>query len=228
MYAHHFVMMSTLYAATARRAENGHSGANDVSVRASSQLERLMDQGAVGGGERSLNSGSLGFGIPVVMKSSSLNLVGIIEEIRPHAVSILVREAVAEGTAVSIEFGAVSLESTIITCQPCGSKYLACAVMLDSGECDRRSAERFPVTLEIRIWRAISDSPLDAAVVDVSAQGLGLELSTSLDNGETVMIESASNTAFGVARHCTPLCDGRFHAGVEVFHVMPKEGGTSG
>ena len=109
MSAHHFVMMSTLYAATARRAENGHSGANESSVRASSQLERLMDQGAVGGGERSqdgkLNSGSLGFGIPVVMKSSSLNLVGIIEEIRPHAVSILVRQAVAEGTRVSIEFG---------------------------------------------------------------------------------------------------------------------------
>jgi len=200
-------------------------------VPASSQSERVMDQGGVRAGEESqdgmLNACSLGFGIPVVMKSSSLNLVGIIEEIRPHAVSILVRQALAEGTAVSIEFGAVSLESAIVTCQPCGSKYEVCAVMLDRGECDRRTAERFPVTQEVRIWRAISDSPLDAVVVDLSTHGLGLELSSSLENGETVMIESASNTAFGVARHCASLGDGRFHAGVEVFHVMPKEGGTS-
>ena len=167
---------------------------------------------------------SLGAGIPVVIRTSRLSLVGVIEEIQSHHVSFIVRGALAEGSAVSIEFGAVSLAGEIVSCRSIGSKYVVCAVIPNTNGCDRRAAGRFPVTQEVRIWRAELNSPLDAVVVDLSAHGMGLALSVWLEKGETVMVESISCTAFGVVHYCRSVCDGRFHAGVEVFHVMPKQG----
>lgn len=167
---------------------------------------------------------SLGAGVPIVIRiSGHSDIVGVIDEIQPHHVSFIVNEALAEGCVVSIEFGAVSLEGEIVSCRSMGSKYAICTAIPNANKSScRRAAERFPVTQEVRIWRAESDTPLDADVVDLSARGVGLELAAPLENGETVMVDSIACTAFGVVHYCRPACDGQFHAGVEVFHVMPK------
>jgi hypothetical protein len=165
----------------------------------------------------------LGRGVVVWIVTPGCSLVGVIQEIRPHALSILVKEALVEKSAVSIEFGAVTCEGNIISCRPHESEFEVSIAIPQREGCDVRAAERFPVTEEVQISAGRLDSQLDAVVTDVSTQGIGLEMSAPLETGETVTVESASDVAFGTVRYCRPLRDNRFHAGLAVFHIMPKE-----
>jgi hypothetical protein len=168
---------------------------------------------------------SLGSGVPVLIRSSGSSQAGLIHDINPHSLSILVGHALTEGSQVTIEFGSENRVGQIVSCQCDGRKYEANVVIPDQNEGDLRTAERFPVTQEMTLWTGSSESQLDAVVTDLSTCGIGLETSTPLPKGETVMAESDSTEAFGIVRYCRPLPDGRFHAGVEVFHVMPKADG---
>ena len=50
-----------------------------------------------------------------------------------------------------------------------------------------------------------------------------MEISVPLEVGEIATVESCSDEAFGVVRYCREVAANRFQAGVEIFHVMPKE-----
>jgi PilZ domain len=165
---------------------------------------------------------SLGCGVAVLITTSRLNEAGIVQDIHPHALSILVRQAVPAGTEVSIEFGAVSSDGKVVACRPKGSRYELCIVIPDGNDQERRAAERFPVTEDVQIGIRNLESPLKATVVDVSAHGVGLETSTALNLGEIITVEDASCLAFGVVRYSRRLTEDRFHSGVEIFHILSK------
>ena len=149
-------------------------------------------------------------------------VAGIIHDIQPHALSILVKQPLAEGS-VSVEFGAVARYAEIVSCRPKAGKYELSVVLANIRKRDLRGTERYPLTQEVQVQAASLDSPLSATVVDLSMQGVGLELIAPLRPGEVITIESDSSVGFGIVRHCTPLVDGRFQVGVEVFHIMPKD-----
>jgi PilZ domain len=166
---------------------------------------------------------SLGSGVDVLIKTSSFDLVGVIQDVQTHALSIAVHRPLLKGSTVLIEFGAETRQGEIVSCRRNGNVYQACIVVANTSESDRRTAERFPLTQEVKISSDTRESQLDGEIVDLSAHGIGLEIPTPLEPKEVVTVESVSNVAFGIVRHCRQLDDGRFHAGVEVFHVMPKE-----
>jgi PilZ domain len=166
---------------------------------------------------------SLGCGVAVLITTSRFNVAGIIQDIQPHAVSILVKHAVPPESEVSIEFGAVSREGKVVSCRPKGRTYELCVVVPNRNDDERRADQRFPVTQEVQVGMRNLESPLSATVVDLSTHGIGLETSTALDCDEIITVESDSNVAFGVVRYCRRLSDDRFQAGVDVFHVMPKD-----
>lgn len=128
---------------------------------------------------------------------------------------------------VSIEFGAAAREGEVVSCRPKGNSYELYIAFPNENKEDVRAAERFPVIQEVKIYAANSESPLEAMTGNLSSNGLGLETSTPLETGETIMAVSNCNEAFGVVRHCKQLDSGRFQTGVEVFHVMPKEASMS-
>jgi hypothetical protein len=167
---------------------------------------------------------SLSQGVAVLLTTSRSNVAGVIRDMQPHALTILVQQPLPERTAVMIEFGAVCSKGEIIACRPKGRRYEVTVVNALRSEPDLRRAERFPMTEEVRIRPAHSESEVEAMIVDLSEHGIGLELSTPIEIGEIVTLERASNVAFGVVRHCSLRHDGRFRAGVEVFHMMPTEG----
>jgi len=168
---------------------------------------------------------SVGQGVPVLIRTSTFNLVGFIHDISARALSILVKQALAPGSAVSVEFGAVIREGTVISCRRSAGEYESWISFPSENKFDLRTAERFPMTEEVQIWSGGSDLHLKAAITDLSTHGIGLEMSTPLETGETIMVETASNEIFGTVRHCRRLQDDSFHSGVEIFHVMPKEAG---
>ena len=168
-------------------------------------------------------SSELGCGVPVLISAFGIHLVGVIETVNAHALSILVHQNLAEGSRVSIEYGAVTGEGEIVSCRPAGSHYRVYIAMAQKNNCDLRADERFPVTEEVRIRTAGWEYELDGLITDLSMRGIGLETPKALATGETVTVESASNVAFGIVRYCRQIPGALFHAGVEVFHVMPKE-----
>ena len=166
---------------------------------------------------------SLGCHIGVLIKTAHLDLAGVIQEIRTHALSIAVRQFLPEGSSVSIEFGAERRDGEIVSCRGSGDRYEVCVVVPNRNESDRRVAERFPVSQEVSVSADSLTSQAEAVVVDLSTRGMGVKISAPLTTKEIVTIDSASSEAFGIVRHCSPLPDGNYHAGVEIFHVMPKE-----
>jgi len=165
---------------------------------------------------------SLGRGIAVLITTSRARVAGIIHDIQPHGLSIHVKQPLAEGS-VSVEFGAVARYAEIVSCQPKAGKYELTVVLANINKRDLRGTERYPLTQEVQVQAASLDSPLAATVVDLSMDGVGLELVAPLESGEIITMEGDSSVGFGIVRHCTPLVDGRFQVGAEIFHVMPKD-----
>lgn len=165
---------------------------------------------------------SLGRGVAVLITTSRFTVAGIVQDIQPHALSVLVKQPLPEGSA-SIEFGAISRYAEIVSCQRKAGKYEIRVVTPTSDTSDQRSAERYPLTQDVRIHAASLPLALVATVVDVSMHGVRLEMLEPLARGEIITVESDSSVAFGIVRHCGSIADGRCQAGVEIFHIMPKE-----
>lgn len=165
---------------------------------------------------------SLGRGLAVLITTSRSRVAGVIHDIQPHGLSILVKQPLAKGS-VLVEFGRVARYAEIVSCQPKAGKYELSVVLANINKRDLRGAERYPLTQEVQIQRASLDTPLLATVVDLSMQGVGLEMPAPLEPDEIITVENDSSVGFGIVRHCTPLVDGRFQVGVEIFHIMPKD-----
>jgi hypothetical protein len=171
---------------------------------------------------------SLGCHIGVLIKTSSCELVGVIQDIRTRALSIAIRRPLPEGSSVSVEFGAACRDGEIVSCRRDGDRYEICVVIpnrnaSDQQVAERRVADRFPVTQEVLVSADSLAAPLEAVVIDLSTRGMGLKISAPLKVKEIITIDSAQSEAFGIVRHCRLIAEGHFHVGVEIFHVMPKE-----
>jgi hypothetical protein len=116
-----------------------------------------------------------GRGIGVLIK-----LVGVIQEIKTRVLSIAIKQPLKVGSSVSVEFGSEFRNGEIISCGRTGGTYEACFVMENREAADRRVEERLPVTQEVRILADSLGSKTNALVVNLSRQGMGLEIPTPL------------------------------------------------
>lgn len=168
----------------------------------------------------------LGRGVAVRIKTFRSSLVGVIETIGAYTLTIIVKQPLAEGSLVSVEFGSVNSKGEIEFCRKNGGKYEV-GVVFPKHECYLRTGLRLPITQDVKVSATSLPAQAAATVVDLSMHGLGLEINSQLQVDETVTVESPSTLAHGKVRHCKRLDDGRFHVGVEVFHIMPKEEGSA-
>jgi PilZ domain-containing protein len=148
--------------------------------------------------------------------------MGVIQECMPNAISVLVKQALAEGSSITIESGPVKLEGQVACCSAKGDRYEASIVVLAGNGIERRT-QRFPLHYEVRFYRTNSESEMDGLIVDLSATGVGLEVTTPLTVGEILTFEGESDVEFAIVRYCRRVREGQFHAGLELFHSMPKE-----
>lgn len=164
----------------------------------------------------------LGRGVAVLITAASVNLVGVVQGLMPNGLVIRVKQELAEGSRVAVEFGAVVLEGETASCRAREDGYEARIIVPSMHGSELRAAQRFPIDQGVLISAASCGSAVDGEVVDLSASGIGLEIATPLEPGEIVTIESQSSFAFGNVRYCQRLPRGGFHVGLEVFHIMPK------
>lgn len=147
---------------------------------------------------------------------------GFIESFVPGEACLFLDCLLPDHTHVAVEFKGAQFEGEILSSVPLEGGYKTNILVYDHPETGNRRSPRFPVILPARIYIGSSDKPIDATIVDVSSEGLGIELHEYLVPDSTIAIESPSCTTIAVVRHCRRTEANRFRAGLSMLHVMRK------
>jgi len=64
---------------------------------------------------------------------------------------------------------------------------------------------------------------VEGKIVDISGDGVGLELPVGLPFEATIAIESESNIALGLVRYHREISPERFRVGAQLHHIIGKD-----
>ncbi len=152
-----------------------------------------------------------------------IGLSAVVHDFTPGEVILIVDDKLAAGTHVIIQLNTSSFEGVILFCEPSGSRYEAHVSFDDLDATGLRRTPRFPVSIPARVFSASIDVPLEGKIVDISGEGLGMELPEPLPMLANIAVQSEENTALGVVRHCRELSSGVYRIGVQLHHIVRKD-----
>jgi hypothetical protein len=127
---------------------------------------------------------------------------------------------IPESSSIVVSFDHVQLSGVVAGCQGVEGEWVISVAL---GSCKRRLDERIPNGEETVIGVIEGDRTTQhpCTIIDTSSFGLGLCLSTPIDAGARVCVETESMMVFGEIRHCHTRPDGQFTAGVLIIDVVP-------
>jgi len=152
-----------------------------------------------------------------------IGLSAVLHDFTPGEVILLLDDKIASGTHVTVQLNTTSFAGDILFCEPSGSRWEAHISIDDVDATGLRRTPRFPVSIPARVFASASDVPLEGRIVDISGEGLGIELAVELPKQSNIAVQSEENTALGVVRHCRELSSGLFRAGVQLHHIVRKD-----
>jgi hypothetical protein len=152
-----------------------------------------------------------------------IGLSGLVHDFTPGEVILILDDKIAAGTRVTIQINMSSFVGDILYCSPSGSHWEAHVSFDDVDATGLRRTPRFPTNIPARVFSNVSEVPLEGRIVDVSGEGLGIELTVELPRQNNIAVQSEENTALGVVRHCRELSPGLFRAGVQLHHIVRKD-----
>ncbi|HEX5228417.1 MAG TPA: PilZ domain-containing protein [Bryobacteraceae bacterium] len=147
---------------------------------------------------------------------------GVIDDFAQGEVILLMADPITERTHVSVQANTSVFAGEILYCQPRGSLWETHVSFDDVDASGLRRTPRFPVRIPARVFSSTNEQPLEAMILDVSGDGLGIELAEPVKMGTRVAVQSEESTALGEVKHCRELKSGRFRAGVFLHHIMKK------
>lgn len=166
---------------------------------------------------------SLGLKVRVTMPDAGFVFEGVMQHFVAGEASILLDHRFVKGTPVRVEFQGFQFEGEILFCEPKDDLYDTHIVIADVDETGVRRDPRYVFNLPARLYPPRGEEPVDAKLVDISRNGLGLESPMNLEVGETVAVESQANLAFGIVRHSRQLGSESYRAGLHVYNVITKD-----
>lgn len=152
-----------------------------------------------------------------------IGLSALVQDFTPGEVILLLDDKIAAGTHVSVQLQTCAFSGVILYCSPRGSRYEAHVSFDDVDETGLRRTPRFPVSIPARAFSLSVDGPLEGRIIDVSGEGLGIELPAPLPMQSNIAVQSEENVALGVVRHCREISSGLFRAGVQLHHIVKKD-----
>ena len=124
------------------------------------------------------------------------------------------------------------LERHVFQCPACEDRLASITRMVAQlnkvpttrGGFDKRKEPRFRTsdTGFLRSFAPLIPARWPVQIVDVSKNGLGLEVPTSLALGSLVQVQIGKTFALGEVRHSTKIDEQRFHAGIRLLHTVGK------
>jgi hypothetical protein len=152
-----------------------------------------------------------------------IGIPAVVQDFTPGEVILLLDDQIAGGTRVTIQLNTYSFTGEILFCAPKGSRYEAHVAFEDVDATGLRRTPRFPVSIPAKVFSSTSAVPLEGTIVDVSGEGLGIELTEALPLHSNIGVQSEENTAFGEVRYCKQASSGLFRTGVRLHHIVKKD-----
>ena len=163
----------------------------------------------------------LGLDVQVVDFLSSYTVRGVLEGFTPGEVMILLSEPVVEQRMVTVQLNAFVFEGETLYCRPRQDRFEVHISIDDVQSSGLRRAPRFPVKIPAKLFLPHVE-PVAISIVDISSDGLGIELPISVEMGQPIAIATGSVFVFATVRHCRQLSEGIFRGGAEMHHLFER------
>jgi hypothetical protein len=127
---------------------------------------------------------------------------------------------IPESSAIGVSFNHIQVSGIVAACISEENTWI---VSIALSSCRRRLDERIPAGEEsiLGVIEGDHTTTHPCTVIDTSAFGLGIRLSSPLEAGARVCVETASKMVFGEVRHCNPKLDGQYVVGILIVDVVP-------
>jgi PilZ domain len=185
----------------------------------------LSDFVSVASTEDALNHGPehwpLELEAEVVDFLSNYPVRGVLAAFTPGEVTILLNEPVSEQRLVTVSMNSFVFEGHTLYCRPRQNQFETHITIDDVEANGLRRSPRFPVKLPAELLLP-SAEPVAITIVDISSEGLGIEVPQSLEPGQPIAVGSESVLVLATIRHCRRLSEGTFRAGAEMHHLFQK------
>jgi hypothetical protein len=152
-----------------------------------------------------------------------IGLAAVVQDFTPGEVIVILDDKIASGTHVTIQINTCAFDGVILFCEPSGARWETHVSFDDVDSTGLRRTPRFPVSIPARVFSSATEGPLEGRIVDVSGEGLGMELTAPIPKQTNIAVQSEENTALGVVRHCRELSSGLFRLGVQLLHIVQKD-----
>jgi hypothetical protein len=159
--------------------------------------------------------------VRVVDFLSNYSVRGILEGFTPGEVTISLSEPIAEQRSVTVHLNSFTFQGQTLYCRP-KEEHFELHVSIDDGEINGlRRSPRFPVKLPAELFLPHAE-PVAITIVDISSDGLGIELPVLLAKSQPIAIASGALFVFAIVRHCRQLSEGIFRGGAEMHHLFER------
>ena len=152
---------------------------------------------------------------------------GVLRDFTPGEATLYLEGFVSTGTLVIVEVGAFAFDGEVLFCERRASQYEVHVSIHDFDEAGLRRTPRFPVRLSGRLFIPGQSTPIIANIVDISGDGLGVEVSTVVQPQSLVAVESDSNIALGVVRFSKEITPGNVRLGIQLQHIVQRQSGSA-
>jgi hypothetical protein len=170
--------------------------------------------------------GDSGVGLEVRVKSPTweVGVGAILQDFTPGEVILLLDDPITAKTHVAVQVDTCSFHGDILYCKPSGSRWEAHVSFDDVDASGLRRSPRFPVRIPARLFASGSSGPTDAMILDISGDGLGVEIGRAVPAQANVAVQSEDAVALGHVRHCREVGPRVFRAGILLQHIMKRDG----
>lgn len=171
-------------------------------------------------------SGGSGVGLEVWVKSPTWEVAvgAVLQDFTPGEVILLLEDPIESRTHVAVRASTCSFHGDILYCKPSGSRWEAHVSFDDVDSSGLRRSPRFPVRIPARLYASGNGSPMEAMILDISGEGLGLEIGSAVQPQASAAVQSEDAVALGHVRHCREIAPGVFRAGILMQHIMKRDG----
>ncbi len=161
--------------------------------------------------------------IRVTAMSSRFSLAGEIRDFTFGEVKVLLEGPLPVGSSVVVNLKAISFQGEVMFCEPKDGRYKVNVRIKDADENGLRRSPRFSVDIPAQILTLGCIVPIAGRILDISADGLGLESASPLAVADTVAVESKMNMAFGVVVHSRKQGEKIFRSGIALYFAVQRE-----
>jgi len=146
----------------------------------------------------------------------------VVEEFTPGEAKLVLEDSISPGTAVRVTIDDSAFVGQILYCEKQGQLYDAHVSIDDGDEAGLRRTPRFPVSLPAVVFAPIYADPVPGKILDISGNGIGMELPAAVPVQTPVAVKSDYNISLGIVRFCAAISPARYRTGVELHHIFKR------